>query len=445
MTNNQVLKYKGDSRITLVLLTLVYILIVMWGFINYLLPWWGYFGLEYKELDVDVMLMVVLFCLAPVFRMPLKIVRPSMFAYWILYFLTYIPMVIGSGLDAKFETEERFWISLSYFIGFLLLGISYRLKLIRFKERNISIKKFWLFYYLITFFMLAFILYLFRDNLSFADLFSSEAVYDTRFLGQKIQNQSAIAGHFIMWLGNALFPFLIAVGLVNKDKIKLYIGSGGLILLYMTMANKQFLFAILFTILIYKLFKAKSQKKITLFLIYLTIPTFALIYSQTTDGIIQVLGFQLAGILLLRTVYTSSVMSIYYNDFFKTHEVTNFSHISVINKFIDYPYGDQQLGVVIGTNFANIDNYNANATFFLTDGVASIGLIGVPIIALFCSLIFFLFDSVVNKNTLILAVLLIANSCIALMNVSIFTTLISGGLVFFMLLLHNFKNSINAK
>ncbi|WKL45050.1 hypothetical protein [Flavobacterium sp. ZE23DGlu08] len=441
MINNPKVSYTNDSRITLIILTLVYIIAVMWGFIVYLVPWWGYFGIEYTELSIEIKLMVAVFCLLPVFWMPIKIIRPSMFAYWILYFLTYIPMIVGSGLESKFETSERIYISIAYLVGFKLLGASYQFKLVDFGNKNIQAKYFWLFYYLVTFSMFLYVLFLFRDNLTFADLFSSDAVYDTRFSGQEIENQSVIAGHFIMWLSNALFPFLIAVGLVNKDRVKLIIGIVGLVLLYMTMANKQFLFVILFMILIYRLFRMKSQRVITYFLLGLLIPTILLVYSQTLKDFSLVL-FSISGIFLLRTVYTSTFMSVYYNIFFENHPYLYFSHISGINKFVDYPYKNQ-IGVEVGSYFTKFDNYNANANFFITDGLSSIGLLGIPLMGLLCAIVFFLFDSSANKKNRLLSILLIASSAVALMNVSLFTTLISGGLLFFILLINNSGNIIN--
>ena len=432
---------KPDSLKTIFFLVLIYILVLMWGFIDYLVPIWGYFGIEYEYLSIEIKLIPVFFGLLPVFWMPLKITRPTMFAYWILYLLTYIPMIVGSSLEKRFETSDRILIALSYFIGFIFLGLSYKFKLYRVKEKKIKSIYFWNVFYAITFIMFMYVLYVFKDNLTFVDVFASEKVYDLRFSGQEIEEKSAFGGYFIMWLSNALFPFLISVGLVNKDKKKIVIGILGMFILYMTMANKQFLFAIIFTIFIYWLFKIKSQKKITILLLVLIIPSTILIYSQTIAQSTNFLMFSLSGIFLLRTIYTSSFMSIYYNIFFENHPHIYFSHISGINKIVDYPY-KKQLGIEVGSYFTEFSDFNANANFFITDGLSSIGLIGIPLVGILCTIVFFIFDSISSRINLILPILLISNASIALMNVSLFTTLISGGLLFYMLLMVFGRNVI---
>lgn len=431
---------KGDSRIMLLFLVFLYSIILIWGFIDYLVPVWGYFGLSYTDVGFGNKLLTIFYCVIPVFWMPTKIVRPTMFAYWVLYIATYIPMIIGSSLDAKFMSKDPYIINIFYLLGFYLLGISYKFPLKTINVRNINVKYFWTVFYVVTFVMFFYVVYLFRNSLTFADIFASEAVYDTRFSGQIIQNDSLIAGYLIIWLSNAFFPFLLSVGLVNKDKTKVIIAIIGMIVMYMTMANKQYLFSIFFTYLVYKLFTIKHELKITFFLLLFLIPSFLLVYLQTQNDFNIVVHF-LSGIFLLRTIYTSSVMSIYYNLFFENHPYTYFSHVSGVNKIIEYPYNDQ-LGVVVGTSFVNIDKYNANANFMITDGLASMGLIGIPIICLFTAFIFHFYDSIAKQTNYILALLLIANISIVLMNVSIFTCLISGGFLIFMFLLYNFPNKI---
>jgi len=435
------IKEKTDSRKTLFFLILAYSIVVVWGFIAYIVPQWGYFGMDYKPMANNELILPVIFSVIPVFWMPLKLERPTMFAYWLLYLFTYIPMIVGVCLDSKFESSNRIIISFAYLCGFAFLNFSYLFSLIRYKPKNISPKYFWAFFYIITFSMFIQILYLFKDSLTFVDVLSSIAVYDLRTSGQKIESQSVFAGYFVMWLSNALFPFLIAIGLVNKEKIKFWIGTIGLIIMYMTMANKQYLFSIILMIIVYKLFSMKFQMKITIFVLLILIASSILIYSQTLEGSVQLFFFPLAGIFLLRTIYTSSFMSIYYNLFFENHPFIYFSHINGINKIIEYPYKNQ-LGVEVGRNFTIFDDYNANANFFITDGLSSMGLLGIVIMGIICAIVFNVFDSLASKTKLILPILLISNSTIGLMNVSLFTTIISGGLFFYMLLMRYGKNII---
>jgi hypothetical protein len=181
--------------------------------------------------------------------------------------------------------------------------------------------------------------------------------------------------------------------------------------------------------------------KITIFVLLLLIPAVLLVYSQTLEGDIQLFFFPLAGVFLLRTIYTSTLMSVYYNLFFENHPYIYFSHISGINKLIDYPYKNQ-LGVEVGSYFTTFSDYNANANFFITDGLSSVGLFGILLMGIICAIVFYIFDSIASKTKLIIPILLISNVTVALMNVSLFTTLISGGLFFYMFLMRYGKNII---
>lgn len=433
-----ILPINNDSRKKLVLFVLIFSCLACWGYVSYLEPIWGYFGLQKGDISISTWVLTLLFCVFPTLVIPVEIKRPSMFAVWILYIFTYIPMIIGAFFDKQIAEDKKLIISTSYLVGFLLLCLSYKFKLFKTKPTKLPTKYFWTIYYVITFSMLGYIVFLFRDNLTFANIFSSEDVYDLRFSGQEIENQSAVAGHFIMWLSNALFPFVLSVGLVEKNRKKIIIGIVGLIIMYMTMANKQFLLSIIFTTLIYKLFASGYKHKIALFITCITIPAALLLYGSTQVNIpiLNEAIFLVSSIYLLRTIYTSTFMSVYYNAFFENHPYIYFSHITGINQLIDYPY-QKAIGIEVGSYFTDFENYNANANFFITDGLSSIGLPGLIIIGLFCSLVFYLFDSFATKNNILLGILLISNSCVALMNVSLFTTLVSGGMIFFMILINN--------
>jgi hypothetical protein len=102
------------------------------------------------------------------------------------------------------------------------------------------------------------------------------------------------------------------------------------------------------------------------------------------------------------------------------------------------------LGIEVGSYFTKFDNYNANANFFITDGLSSIGLPGVLLMGFLASFIFYIYDSFAARNNMVFSILLISSSAIALMNVSIFTTLISGGLIFYIYLINN-NNVISNK
>jgi hypothetical protein len=438
---SEIIKY--DSMLSIVLIVLVYSIVLIWGFIDYLVPFWGYFGISYDDsLNLVYKIIAIIFSIIPCFFIPLKIERPTVLVYWFLYLLVYIPMIIGVGLDSKFSDYDRVYINFWTLIAFLVLGIFYRLKLINVQLINISRKNFWFFLYPIIALMFLYIIYLYKDSLTFINLSKSDDVYSFRESGNKIQEKAFMSGYIVMWLSNAFFPFLIAVGFVNKDKLKLILGIIGLVVLYMTMANKQYIFVIFFMYFVYRLFKSKSENKIFILVLAFVLPAIILIYLQSVFKSYEGIEYSLASFFLLRTVYNSSFMSIYYNVFFENHPYTYFSHISGFSSLIKYPFVNP-LGLEVGSYIAGFDDLNANANFLITDGLSSIGVMGMPIIALICSFVFYIYDSVASKINFLFSLLLISNTSVLLMNVSLFTVLISGGLLFYIFMLLFSKNIIN--
>jgi hypothetical protein len=136
-------------------------------------------------------------------------------------------------------------------------------------------------------------------------------------------------------------------------------------------------------------------------------------------------------IYVVRFLMISGINSVNYIDYFLTHQKTHYSHLNVVNYFSNaYPYGDLQIGQVIGEYHYNTADANFNANFFLTDGVAAGGIFGVVFIGILGGFLLALINIFVSKHDYRFILMPFSIIAILLMNVSIFTTLFSGGLMF---------------
>jgi hypothetical protein len=77
-----------------------------------------------------------------------------------------------------------------------------------------------------------------------------------------------------------------------------------------------------------------------------------------------------------------SDMAVSYFVFFSDHPFTHFCQITLIKRFVDCPY--QELGVAL-SNWFGLGNQNAS--LFATEGVASVGPMLAPLVALFCGVV----------------------------------------------------------
>lgn len=426
-------------RFLIIILISLYTVVLIWNYIVWLAPTWGYMGIDYSPVEFHYFLTCIIISILPSFWIPLSISRPTMVTYWILYLLTYIPMIVGVSLSPKFSFIQILLFQLSCLGSFSLTGAGYYFKLIKIKEKYIPKVNFWFVFYSAMILMLLYVVYIFKGNFKLVSPFD-ENLYDLRFLGRDVSNGNKLVGYFTQWLSGAFLPFLLAIGIVYNKKVLILISSIGQIILYSTAANKAFVLSIIYMLGIYYITKKTNKFGvfITFFLIGIIIfLTFTQLYFEDD---LKLIFFPVASIILMRTLSISTINAINYYDFFLNNPFTYYSHINIIGTFINYPYGDLALGQVIGTQLGGSTDSNWNANFYITDGFVAMGYFGFIIIGIISGLIFYLIDSLLKFQNIILSVLLITTSSVSLMNVSIFTTLLSGGLLYLVLFLVLFKN-----
>ena len=424
--------------LTIALISL-YTVALIWNYIVWLAPVWGYMGVDYSPVGTYYFLACLIASVLPSIWIPISISRPSMVTYWILYLLTYIPMIVGVSLSPKFTFIQVILFQLSCLFSFTLTGAGYYFKLIKIKEKYIPKFNFWVAFYCAMLLMFLYVIYIFKGNFKLVSPFD-ENLYDLRFSGRDVAEGDKLVGYFTQWLSGAFLPFLLAIGIVYKKKLLILISCIGQIILYSTAANKAFILSIIYMVGIYYITKKTSKFGIflTFFLIILiTFLTFSQIYFEDD---FKLIFFPITSIVMLRTVSISTINAVNYYDFFSTNPFTYYSHINIIGKFVRYPYGDLALGQVIGVTMSGNADSNWNANFYITDGFVAMGYSGLIIIGIISGLIFYIIDSLIKSQNIILCTLLITISSVSLMNVSIFTTLLTGGLIYLILFLVLFEN-----
>ena len=246
-------------------------------------------------------------------------------------------------------------------------------------------------------------------------------------------NNNMKGAYFVFWLKGALLP-LLEVYYLKKRK---YLGYGlvvvGFVLLYMIDKQKfTFLFPFILTGLFYVIMKSReyfmSRFHVTMISL-LAIPAFILVYylhrnNLTVDS--SPFLFIVVSIFVMRSICICGMETVRYMDFFEIQKnpYTYYGHVNIIDAiFHVYPYS-QSVGQTVSTTGGN-----SNATFWMMDGVAAGGILGCIII----SLIFILFKSFVNsmdtKVDRLLCVAMLLGGIFTLLNVSLFTSINSSGIL----------------
>ena len=128
----------------------------------------------------------------------------------------------------------------------------------------------------------------------------------------------------------------------------------------------------------------------------------------------------------MRTMCIAGMETERYVQFFlvEDHPFTYYTHIGFLKSLTGaYPY-TESIGQVVAGNGSN-----SNATFWMMDGVAASGVLGIVIIGF----LFIFFKSAMNsiggKYSLIMAIPVMMYSIQAMANVSFFTSMITHGAV----------------
>lgn len=404
---------------------IIYAIVYDYVYCNHVSPVWGYaIGRPFQPLNSSDYIVYLLLASIPfVFYKGLKYFA-SAFSLFVYIFI-YIPFLYSLFVHGFLENLRN-----SYQLFFFIIMIVYFRtdQLFMFKKAIVHGRKKLPFKVIpiFTVLLLTVLVVINSSQLHFVNfLTDAQTMYDFR----EEANINLI--YVLCWLRSALLPLLMLYYLCRSEWFKYGFTFFAFVLLFMLDQQKMTILfplaisAIFFAIKYYKE-KVNSRFHIFLILLFIIVPLF--IVKQ--DGNSISMAFSL--IFIYRIQCMAGIQFQKYVDFFEiqNHPFTYYTHIGIVNKITGlYPY-DMSIGEVINNGEAN-----SNATFFLMDGVASAGLLGCMIVGI----LFLFLKSILNslghvyKAPLLTALFLFPLQ--SLMNVSLFTVLISHGIIVLFLIL----------
>jgi hypothetical protein len=133
----------------------------------------------------------------------------------------------------------------------------------------------------------------------------------------------------------------------------------------------------------------------------------------------------------MRTFSIPGLAIIQYYDFFSTHAWTFGSQITGLSWVVYYPY-DYNIPQTLGYYYYGT-LVTANANFWAQDGLASFGVIGLGLTSIVAASVFWILDSATRGLSMRFLIPALVGIFVSFANVSLFTTLITGGLGLFIL------------
>lgn len=310
---------------------------------------------------------------------------------------------------------------------FFLTDSIYLLKspFLKTRKKYISIKTI----EIITLLMLIILVVTYSSQMRFVNFFEDQK----QLYAQRAENSSlSVLGlvlYFRQWLTNGFFPFLLVIYLQTKNRLKTCAVLLGYFLVFLIEMAKSTFFMPIIILSFYAIMKYRKNAIRNYYYsgILFTISVIAILLFNTYQNSTTMFG--LAAIFIMRTMCVSGWLCNMYIPFFENNPFTYFTHINIINFITQaYPYADS-IGLTV-----SYGDQNANAFFLLMDGVAGAGIYGIYIVSMVFIFIKGILNSISLKYKKSLCILIFLPATMAIVNVSIFTAILTCGLLILYLL-----------
>jgi hypothetical protein len=410
----------NTERACLVVGILAFIGLFQLVYLHWLYPVFGYYGFDNAEPSRIYVLCAWILSAIPCLWMPIRLVRPSQLIYWVLYLVVFVPSMFVPLYMGLEDAKAILVLMLTLFAGLAIIGSIYLYPVVHLSYQGLPWSVFKILLAILSFGLILWVVVIFRGHVNFVSFWD---VYDLRSAADDLMAGSLV--HYsIMWLSAVIGPFFLSWGLHYRRPLAFLGGVCTELLVYTCTGAK----AAVFSIVMVGLFYLTLRRGATLFGLKVTwgcvLLFLALYLVRSVDE--GVFSWALS-IVLMRTFGNSGLMTGWYSDFFQRNPLTHYSHITGVSWLLPYPYVNP-LGIEVGSHYSGDPTLDANAHFWATDGLAAWGLTGILFVSVLCGVVFVVLDSAAARHDVRMSALLVSFVAINLANVSLFTTLLSGGL-----------------
>jgi hypothetical protein len=396
---------------------------------QYVVPTYDYFGVGWRDPPHDMittaflMNVVLGFLVNPVYR------RPSQLFLVIQLLVVFLPasIICLNVTRPELAFEQLFELVIALFVGMLIQTLfsggpaGRPAAQTRVRTRKMLHLLFW--------FACAM---LFAAILSLGDIFSLtdfDSMYEQRDILDE-RATGALLRYGISWLVSFVIPVLAIAALqlrgARRARLLLFCAMAYFVIFGLT-ATKTSLFAPIIVLAIYWTLaptRLSFVKKFVFgFTAIVTIPLVLVEFdflNAVTPLYVAVANFRIFAV--------PQLLYVQYFDFFNNHAHTLGSHISLVSSLIRYPY-EEPVFLIIGEYFYPGSNMTANAGAWAQDGIAGFGLIGIVLVSILITAIMRVLDRASRGHDPKMVGGAMAMLTLFLCNASIFTTLLSGGLI----------------
>ena len=404
------------KRLHILLAAGAYAGVLLWVYAAVLSPIFSYEGYTLAWPGPATMLWLLLLALAPAVALPRSLSRPSAFIVWWLYLAVYIPSILVPALSLSLSWEKLLPLHLSLLLSMGLLCLACSARLLAMGQVKLSPTVFWSTFALIWLAGLAFAYAKSSVVANIGSVLRGATEYGIRSqVYQIVTGGNRVLGYVLGELGQALNPFLIAVGILRRRGLYLAAGIIGQVIVFGVTGFKTVVLSALFLPLAFLLIRRWRSN-------------FGLAF---TSGVIVIMLVcvivdRASGNILFSSLFTRRTLAgpglltgFYFEHFSQVSHAGIAYHLHRDASVID---ASREIGLV----YFGSSNVDANANLW-AEGFADLGVLGVLGFTFIAGLMIWLYDSVARRRNLELAVLLAVMPAVALSNSAPTTVLITHG------------------
>lgn len=237
-----------------------------------------------------------------------------------------------------------------------------------------------------------------------------------------------LMGYLVHWQAKVINPLLITLSYINKKTKLLWVSISLQLLIYLITAHKSFILIPVAIIVVVKVLDKYDFFKVASYLAGLGILGSLIFYKLSNLIIIPF-------IIIYRLLFLPAQIKYYYYDFFSNNEFLYFSE-GAIGRILglNFPYEMPTVNM-ISSIYLGMPQSAAN-TGYLADAYANGGFFGMLIITLLLTFVFIAIDSFTGHVRKNVVVGLSIFSVLGLNDIGLLTTLLTGGMLFLILVLY---------
>jgi hypothetical protein len=407
---------------------------------------WSALGFVWSDPTVFDIALCTLLCSLPALFLPKVVNKFIEFSTWILHYTLIIPAIfipVIQNLDGKeFGWQIAALISLCSSILNMSTKIFSRNAaqkesvVVRVDLRKDSIVK------IVSYLAIFITIYMFIVHRNDLQLTTFDRIYQQR---ESFGLTSGVfEAYLIPFALNILAPFLMITAIINKNYFNFLLSNLVIIIMYAATAQKSTILLPIFIIGTYIISRNGKFVYIIVLPIIFIIITASFIAAASQYSYLPILLQWFISVVFIRTLLLPGVIVGEYGSFSLHYENTYFSHSLLGRMFHNYPYGDYSIGQIVGLYMfpdQGMAPFELNGSFISTDGLAALSIPGIPVAFFLTGLALHVIEKFVGKTDVRLIIPASIPFLLTLTNVSVLTTMLTGGGWAFAVLYYLYSNS----